>query len=78
MKNCINPYFLFSWNIKLNQKKNSMKYVRFDGEIIIDVYYEGTEYRTQKKTSNIVESEENCSLYRVEIFAIFLNVSQMN
>ena len=57
-----------------------MKYVRFDGEIIIDVYYEGTECRTQKhkNTSNIVESEENCSVYRVKIFAIFLNVSQMN
>lgn len=28
-----------------------MKYVRFNGEIIIDVYYEGTEHRTKKNNT---------------------------
>lgn len=43
-----------------------MKYVRFDGEIIIDVYYKGTQ-----KKSPVLYNWKNCSLYRVEIFAIF-------
>lgn len=61
-----------------------MKYVRFDGEIIIDVYYEGTEHREHKtkkmqKTSNIVEKLGKTVLFiEWKYLLYFLNVSQMN